>query len=255
MAFGEKLIAEVTTPYANYRIVDGRYNGRPARVLFGAGASPQSGMALDDGPELLFDYIQRFLEIAESLRPESILLIGGGAFTLPKALLEHFPDARVDVVEIDPELPQLARDYFSLPIDDHLHIYTEDGRHFLERTDTKYDLIILDAFAGFAIPAQLLTLEAAEKYHDHLTDGGILTANFISGYERYHMSLAQQLVATFGAVFPVVEIYRAGREVPINIEQNLLLVTGNKKPSLDYLQAGEEHLWQPLDDATLRDIY
>ncbi len=255
MAFGEKLVAEVTTPYAHYRVVDGRYNGRPARVLFGSGASPQSGLALDDDPELLFDYIQRFLEIAESVRPASILLIGGGAFTLPKAMLEHFPDARVDVVEIDPELPQLARDYFNLPIDDHLHIYTEDGRHYLERTDTQYDLIVLDAFAGYTIPTQLLTLEAAEKYHDHLSDTGVLTINFISGYERYHMSLAQRLVATFGAVFPVVEMYRAGRELPVDLEQNLLLVTSNHKPALDYLQAGEERLWQALDDAILRDVY
>jgi hypothetical protein len=55
------------TPYGSYKVVDTIYNGRPARMLYGAKNSPQSGIAFDDSPELLFDYNQRFLEIALSL--------------------------------------------------------------------------------------------------------------------------------------------------------------------------------------------
>ncbi len=114
-------------------------------------------------------------------------------------------------------------------------------------------MIIIDAFSGFTIPRQLLTLDAAERYADSLVPNGVLSMNFISDYEVYKMSLAQQVIATFQTAFPVVELYRAGRELPLNFEQNLVLVTAHTKLALDYLQAEPEPLLPPLDDAILRD--
>ncbi len=123
----------MVSPLAHYRVIDGRYNGRPARILFGDNASPQSGLALDDDPELLFNYNQRFLEIAISIQPRSALVIGGGAFTLPRALLDHFPNLKLDVVEVDPVLPPLARQFFGLPETERLMVYSQDGRQFINQ--------------------------------------------------------------------------------------------------------------------------
>lgn len=255
MAFGEKLVYEVTSPLAHYRIIDGRYSGRPARILFGDQASPQSGLALDDDDELLFNYNQRFLEISLSVQPHSALVIGGGAFTLPRALLEHFPNLQLDVVEIDPVLPTLAHQFFGLPETKRLTIHNQDGRQFIDQSSDRYDLIIIDAFSGFTIPRQLLTLDAAASYADHLNPSGVLSMNFISDYENYKMSLGQQVIATFQTAFPVVELYRAGRELPLNFEQNLVLVAAHEPTALDYLQAEPERILPVLDDAIRRDVY
>ena len=97
-------------------------------------------MARDDLPDLLFDYNQRLLEIVNSLYPKNILVIGGGAYTLPSAIITALPEVRVDVVELDPGLLALAKQYFGLPENDRMNIVHQDGRQFLEESSATYDM-------------------------------------------------------------------------------------------------------------------
>src|SRR6476469_4412698 len=97
----EGILVEGDTQHGHYVVADTIYSGRPARVLYsGNHQAAQSGVAKDDNPDLLFDYNQRFIELVRGLLPKKILLIGGGALSLPKALLEEFPEVSLDVVEL-----------------------------------------------------------------------------------------------------------------------------------------------------------
>lgn len=243
-----------SSEFGDYRIVDMTYEGREARVLFSGENAGQSGVARDDDPELLFDYNQRFLEIAESLRPERVLIIGGGAFTLPSALHARFPGVSVDVVEIDPLLYDLARRYFAAPEQgDRFRVITGDGRAYVDRTDTSYDLIILDAFTGYDIPQPLITAEAADAYRSRLTTGGVLTVNFIASYRSLRPTLAHRLDATFGTAFASVTMYPADRGYWTHAEQNLILVCADATPSVDYLRSAAVELSHAQKAAILRD--
>ncbi len=78
--------------------------------------------------------------------------------------------------EINPNVVTLARQYFSYlsdiqgEIDD---MVLGDARISLERqTPEDFDLLVLDAFSGDAIPVHLLTTEAFEIYGRHLNSGG-----------------------------------------------------------------------------------
>jgi spermidine synthase len=246
MAFRKKIVYAGFSKYSNYKVVDQMYNDRPSRVLYGVSRSPQSGVAFDDEPELLFHYNQRFLEIAESMRPKSILCIGGGAFTLPTTLFNRFPDVQIDVVEIDPLLPTIGYDYFDLPRDERLKIITMDGRTYVDGCKKKYDLIILDAFSGYDIPRPLLTKEAVQAYKKCLAANGLIAVNFISTYYSYKKFLTHEIMATFESVFSYVDLYQTDHENDKRSEQNLLLIAGEKLNSLDYLQASPiELLFQP----------
>jgi len=236
--FGEKLIYSGRSSFARYEIKDMIYNGRPARVLFGGDHSSQSGVALDDNPELLFDYNQRFLEIAESIRPQSVLIIGGGAFTLPRVLIERSSTMTIDVVELDPLLPQLATDYFGLKPNDRLKIYTMDGLDFLRQSKKKYDLIILDAFFGYEIPEQLLAPEAVALYRRHISDEGYMAINFIASTTGRKTKSAESLWQAFEPVFHEVAIYPADANYPMWAEQNLIFVaSAGLIGGLDYVQS------------------
>ena len=82
-----------------------------------------------------------------------------------------------DIIEINPAVVDIANKHFSFLSDCPSTIRTHlgDGRLVLERmTDTKFDILILDAFSGDAIPAHLLTREALALYQDRLTDNGVL---------------------------------------------------------------------------------
>lgn len=219
------ILYDKQTDHAHYRVVETTYEGRPARVLFGDDMSSQAGMATDDRPELLFDYIQRLFELAQSVRPRRVLLIGGGAFTLPKALLGLPSVEHIDVIEIDEELEAIARGFFELPEDARLQVINGDGRDFIEQNNGEYDLIVVDAFVGYEIPRHLITAEAAACYRDNLADGGVVAVNFISGYSRWRVHLANRLVATFGAVLETVDIYPSSEKPPfLPTDRNLILV-------------------------------
>lgn len=80
--------------------------------------------------------------LAEQNEVKDILVVGVGAGTLLKDL--NGTDFKIDAVDINPAMPELAENYFILPKDLDFEYLIDDGRHFLNTTDKKYDAIILD---------------------------------------------------------------------------------------------------------------
>jgi hypothetical protein len=79
--------------------------------------------------------------------------------------------------EINPLVEKLARSEFTFLADcrGKADVVLGDGRLSLEREpDQQFDLLIVDAFSGDAIPVHLLTREAMQLYFRHLKPGGIL---------------------------------------------------------------------------------
>ncbi|MBK7235265.1 MAG: spermidine synthase, partial [Sterolibacteriaceae bacterium] len=79
--------------------------------------------------------------------PARALIIGLGAGSIAKFLYRHRPAARLDVVEINPEVVALARHAFRLPEDDgRLCVHRADGAAFVKTGRTRYDCILVDGF-------------------------------------------------------------------------------------------------------------
>ena len=108
------------------------------------------------------------------------MFVGGGGFSGPKYFLKTYPDVTVDVVEIDPVVIDVAEKYFNVnTTDPRLHIYNDDARNFLSRTnqDKKYDIIILDAYSESFVPFHLITLEFYKLLESRLNTYGIIVSN------------------------------------------------------------------------------
>jgi spermidine synthase len=183
----------------------------------------QSGVAKDDNPDLLFDYNQRLFELACSLIPSRILLIGGGVFTLPTALLKVLPNTSIDVVELDPGLTKLAQEFFDLPVNDRLAIFNTDGRTFLREHAMRYDMIMVDAFTHTTIPKEIKTLQAFQAYRAHLKDKGVLAMNIISGYHGTSARVLEEMYAAATRTFDTVDIFLASRGYSLWLPQNFVL--------------------------------
>lgn len=225
MAQAESVLYEGDTAYGHYSVVDMTYQGRPARVLFsGSRIAAQSGVARDNRPELLFDYNQRFLELIEIAEVRKLLLIGGGAYTLPMALLKQFPHVTIDVVEIDPGLDDIARRFFGLTADARLRILHTSGRDYLNTATAVYDLILVDAFTHTAIPRSLITLQATEHMHRLLSPHGIVAANIIAAPYGPTAEILRHQCAAYKKVFKNAEAFPAGHDTPSSIPQNLLVL-------------------------------
>jgi spermidine synthase len=87
--------------------------------------------------------------------------------------------------EINPVVEQLARTSFTYlgDCEGHCEVVLGDARIMLDReADQDYDVLILDAFSGDAIPTHLLTNEAMQVYLRHLKPDGILVVHITNSY-------------------------------------------------------------------------
>lgn len=216
------------TEFGHYEVVNIIYAGREARVLYsGNRAAAQSGMALDDKPELLFDYNQRFMELIDGLKPRFILLIGGGAFTLPKAIIEKHPEIQLEVVELDPSLVDIAKQYFDFKLTAKTIVYNVDGREFLEQADKKYDLILVDAFVHATIPEDLRDYEAIQNYATHLREDGVVAMNVIASLRGDRSAMLGDMLRSGRRVFDEVEIFPASPGISEWTAQNFVVTMQN----------------------------
>lgn len=114
--------------------------------------------------------------------PNSILVLGLGGGVIPRDFRFYFPQAQIDVVEIDEAIPPLAKQYFAFVEDEKLKVHVDDGRMFIKKRlrspdPPQYDIIVLDAFNGDYIPFHLMTREFLEEVKGVLSPKGVVAAN------------------------------------------------------------------------------
>jgi len=130
------------------------------------------------------------------------LFIGGGGYTLPRCLEVMYPNAEVDVVEIDPEITRVVHEYLGVPKNTKIRSFNEDGRWFVMncKEKEKYDFIVGDAFNDLSIPYHLTTKEFAQQMAALLKPDGILMANVIDSYQKglFMPSYMRTLEEVFG---------------------------------------------------------
>ncbi len=103
--------------------------------------------------------------------PLQVGIIGLGAGTLAAYAK---PDDHYVFFELNPQVIELAKSQFTYLRRPNVEIIHGDGRLTLGRDPRTFDLIIVDAFSGGAIPTHLLTREAAQIYVQHLKPDGVV---------------------------------------------------------------------------------
>lgn len=124
--------------------------------------------------------------------PRSVLTIGLGAGSITKFLYRYVPAARLEVVEIDPEVVLTAWTFFKLPAESRrLRIEIGDGYKYVAGTRQRYDLILLD---GFDAKVEAGNLDSPAFYRmckARLNPGGIVATNLVSRRGRPKESIAR----------------------------------------------------------------
>lgn len=151
---------------------------------------------------------QTVYERRASTQPvDRLLVIGAGSGNDVAVALENGVQ-HVDAVEIDQRLLDLAAEHHpNKPYDDpRVTTHVDDGRAYLERSDAKWDLVVLalpdsltlvQGASAIRLESYLFTREAAEAYHDHLTDDGVFAM-----YNFYREPwLVDRYAATLEAAF------------------------------------------------------
>jgi predicted membrane-bound spermidine synthase len=122
----------------------------------------------------------------------SVAILGNAGATTARAFGVFYPAARVDGVEIDPEVNEVARRFFGAGDNPRLTLHTADARPFLRRTHERYDLIVFDASRQPYVPFYPATREFFRLARERLAPGGILALNVaaVPDDERLARSIA-----------------------------------------------------------------
>ncbi|KAJ2956250.1 hypothetical protein NQZ79_g7870 [Umbelopsis isabellina] len=133
------------------------------------------------------------------------LQIGLGCGISTNGLIKH--GVSVDVVELDPAVYYLARDYFGLEQPNSVHL--ESGRDFLQRVDQDlYDFVLHDIFTGGSVAPKMFSLELLQLVKRALKPNGILAMNFVGSEQPDHRKGLDLVATTLSAMFKNVQCYR-----------------------------------------------
>lgn len=170
------------------------------------------------------------LWLDEPARLKNALIIGLAGGTIARQLLEVYPEAHVDGVEIDGAIVEVGKQYFDLD-DSRIRPVVMDGRVFLQADAPSYDLILIDAYRQPYIPFHLVTVEFFGLVAAHMTEDAVLAVN-VASVRGVSQSLAGMIYKTMRAVFPQVIVVHATQS------NDILIATTKVKP----MGLGPEHL-------------
>ena len=151
--------------------------------------------------------------LLEHPAPRQVLMIGGGVNGSIAQALKHPTVERIDYVELDPALIDLARQFFpvqsaAVASDPRVHLYYADGRYYLKTVGDSFDVIILNVpDPQTAQLNRFYTVEFFRSARDHLTSGGLLALQLRSSEDYISPDLAEFLRCihhTLQKVFPYV---------------------------------------------------
>lgn len=185
---------------------------------------PEGAMVVGDDRRFFYEYT-RFLELGPLFAPrmKSALFIGGGAFTMPKALRLIRPDAEVVVAELDADVVRAGRRFFRLGEFPKVRTVVGDGRRVLRHSGRTYDLIVGDAYRGLRnIPPHLVTREFFREARARLAPGGVFMLNLIGYRSGAGSAIYASVHRTMEGVFPEVLAYSTDPSAPA-LAQNILI--------------------------------
>tara|TARA_R110002072_G_scaffold142853_4_gene288586 strand:- start:9418 stop:10308 length:891 start_codon:yes stop_codon:yes gene_type:complete len=197
------VIHEERSQYRNVVVTE--FNGQRC-MLFNVhrGDMNQTCIDLRDPQRLVFNYTKMsFAGLLLNPDPRRILVAGLGGGTIPMVMRELYPDAVIDVLEVDQAVVNVAKEFFGYREDERHAVHVVDARVFIKRAGLRgeqYDYIVLDAFSGEYIPEHLLTREFLQEVADILADDGVVVANTFASSQLYdYESVTYQ--AVFGEFY------------------------------------------------------
>lgn len=148
-------------------------------------------------------YIPVMAELAWRAKPEGkrALLIGLGGGVLPPLFASW--GVRMHSVEVDQEVVDVARDWFAFD-PSRYGVTVGDGRQLLAAGGESWDYIVLDAFAGEAVPIHLLTEEMVALIDQRLAKHGLVVLNYLGYREGERARPLRSVVRTLETHFPHV---------------------------------------------------
>lgn len=154
-----------------------------------------------------------------------LLLIGLGGGSLPMFIHNHFPRVYTTVVELDPDIVDVAKNWFGFRESERMKLIVGDGLDVLKETSEKYHVVVFDVDSkdstkGMSCPpVAFVDVETLKFVKAMLIPGGLLILNLVCRDENKK----EEVIKSIHQMFP--EIYKMDIENEIN---EVLIFTDSK---------------------------
>ena len=197
---GVELLADRMTPYQTLRVSE----SGGIRFLHSDGNMHGAVRIESREPWLVY---ARQTSAALLLQPDidTLLVLGMGSASVGSYLQKRLPGLEVDFVDIDPAVPELARDLLFFEDNEHARVHIDDARRFLaSRPQARWDYIYADTYIGQSIPFHLTTIEFFREVRAHLNAGGVFGINLIADPQS---PFAQAILRSVATVFDELYVF------------------------------------------------
>ena len=153
----------------------------------------QSSMRLAQPNDLELSYTRSMMAfLLFGPEPREVLMIGLGGGSLAKFVFHRMPHARLQVIEVNPQVVAIARQYFHVPPDEpRFEIVLADGAEHVLHKEVKADLVVVDGYGADSHAEELASRDFYAACRERLNPGGMFVVNLWGGDKEFHTLLAR----------------------------------------------------------------
>lgn len=158
-------------------------------------------------------------------KPLDMIVVGGGAFTLPRWLEATHPGSSSETLEVDPGIIDIDEERLGLRTSPDLKAVVGDARITMREVESdSADVVVGDAFSGFTVPWHLTTTEWIEEVKRVLKPDGLYAMNLI---DLGPLDFFEAETATLLDVFAHVEFLTYPKENGEPFGDNVVLLASD----------------------------
>jgi spermidine synthase len=233
-----KSVFSFDSAYQSIRIVEEKTEGgRTERILM-MGGGRASGIYTGNG-ETSFEYVRAAERALAETRPETVLVIGAAGFTFPRDVANFVGVRRVDAVDVDPVVRDIAeRRFLQQRLPSKVRFLPMSARYAvrkLRKDGEHYGFTLVDAYFGKGIPDELVT---AEFFTDlHLVSER--TAVNVQMDRAMDSAFAKNVLASFREAFGAVWVMDAKPQRKDTDLTNVLVTSWPAEGSVRWNRTGD----------------
>jgi len=187
----------------------------------------QGAMRIAKPDHIELEYIQMMMMWMLFIdQPKHIVQLGLGSAALTKFSYQRFPNAKVTVAELNPNVIEICHAMFGLPSNDsRLDVREMDAMDFVcdPANHNTVDVLQVDLYDEDARGPVLDSPEFYQACSDCLTEDGVMTCNVFGEFIYYDKNL-QNMELVFDAVVWLPEVHDA----------NVIVIAFKKSPQIDF---------------------
>jgi spermidine synthase len=160
---------------------------------------------------------------------KNVLTIGLGGGSVPKYIWQHCPEINQTIIEITPQIINIARSHFFVPDnDDRLNVTEGDGIAYLAHNPNSTDCLMIDAFDAHGIPPNFCSQDFFDSCEMSLKNDGIFAINLWGSDKNFDIYL-RRIEQSFNDKVLMLSTGKPGNIVVFGFKTSLDLKIANMR--------------------------